>query len=207
MRKLLALAADGMAGFLDLAMGALVAYLVGLWWLGVQVPIWYLPIGSLLAFLPDLDWFHMISKKGLLTATGDHRTTIFHRPLIMIPLCALLAAIVGGTYWCIVTTLCLLWHYNHDSRWVDSISDIDWLWPFGSRREFPFMDHALWRTLYWLQPSKLAIRDLGIGITIVCTFGYMYAGADLAIALGFVFVLGSISVWLSSLWLDLQKSV
>ncbi len=186
-------AADGMAGFLDLTIGALIAYLMAKCY-GQTAPWWHLLIGALLGLLPDLDTFRMMFNQGVQTARGDHRLTIMHRPLIMLPACMLLAYLVGGGYWAIIAGLCLAWHYAHDSAWLGSVSDIDWFWPI-THRPLPYIDHPVWRETFWLVPSKLAIIEIGLGIFILGFLVIFYTSPFVGIGVAVLLWIGAGGVW------------
>jgi len=190
MRKFLNLAADGMAGFLDLTVGALIAFAVKK--VTGPTPPWeHLLWGAVLGFLPDVDAF----KAMFTEVKGDHRLTVMHRPLVMLPICGVVAYIAGGAEWVVIAVVCLTWHYAHDSRWLGSVSDIDWGWPI-TNRDLPYMDHHVWRETYWLVPSRVAITEIAAGTAIL---GYLiahYTGAALAgVASAAVLWVGAGTVW------------
>ncbi len=190
--KLLALAADAMAVFLDLMVGALIAYSFSHYWFGAPPPVWHLGVGAVLGFLPDLDAFRMFFKKGVITATGDHRLSLMHRPLIMLPLCTFVASLCGE-YWAVMTFLCLLWHYVHDSRWL-SVSDIAWFYPI-SNPELPYMDHPVWRDMYWLRPSSMSLTEVMLGTAILTVLANHYAGLLASTVLVLTLWVGATLVW------------
>jgi len=190
MKKSTALAADGMAGFLDLTMGAFIVFVVGQV-SGQTAPWWHLLVGAILGFLPDIDAFTVMFTE----VKGDHRLTILHRPLVVLPIAALAAYIAGGADWAVIAGLCLTWHYAHDSAWLGSVSDIDWTWPL-TNRDLPYMDHHVWRETYWLVPSRLSVTEIALGTAMLGFLVAFYTGAALAgIAAVVVLWIGAGTVW------------
>jgi len=205
-KLLLALAADGMAGFLDLAMGALIAFMVHWLMYSIAPPWWYLLVGSVFGFLPDLDIVRAFVHKGVTANTGDHRLTVMHRPLIMLPIVSIVVGVIVAPYWGAVACLGLLWHYNHDSRWM-SVSDIDWLWPLGPHRELPYMDHPAWREMYWLQPTLTSFLEVWVGTCVVGLLVLHYAGFVAAAGASLFFMTGACLVWTINRELGKQEAV
>lgn len=175
------MAADLMSGFLDFNVGALITFMLAE---TENIPIKpiHLFIGGICALLPDIDVIiltiqSMVRNRSM---TGDHRETIFHRPLIMIPILVVFGYVFGGTFWAIIVVLCLLWHYIHDSHWM-SVGDIHWFWPITKRKALPYMDHPAWREKYWLQPSLTSLVEIGVASFIFRFLVSQYAPDVLAI--------------------------
>lgn len=195
-RKLLALAADGMAGFEDLAVGAGIVLVMALVHGTGMSPWWHLFIGSFIAFSPDLDL--LLRLKGQ-RFTGDHRDTFMHWPLPMLVGSAWIAGAIGsfwdqGMYWAEVTFLCLLWHYVHDTKWLNPASDINWFAPFVNK-EMPYMNHHEWRERYWLQPSNMSGREIIVGTLITTFLTAAYVDGAIAVFVMVALFMGTIAVW------------
>jgi hypothetical protein len=185
--KFLLLAANAMAAFMDFGVGCLLATLV-IRSLDLTIAWPYALIGGLLALIPDLDLVPSVIMGR--SARFDHRQTPFHRPLLVLPIVTLLGFLFGGIAWASIAFLCVLWHYLHDTNFVDTSYGIAWLWPFsdqywsvwGSYMGQSDMGHHQWLAHYWLRPTFLSVREIGIGA--VCLFvGGMLSGVPLAYAL------------------------
>lgn len=166
---MLILLGDALAGTLDLCIGALIASAT-LSTLGYEVAPWHLVVGAILAVLPDFDIIPAVltDRKGI----EDHRTTLMHRPLLVIPAATLVAFLIGGEAWGLVAFLCVAWHYLHDTPPL-SPGGIAWLWPFDTRFisvfgvEEPrsgFMGHDEWVRTYWLRPTMRSVSEVGVGL-------------------------------------------
>lgn len=169
MQKLRILVASALAGSLDLGLGALIAGTV-LTLAGVQPALWHLAVGGVLAVLPDFDIVSDVLRTK--EPAGNHRVSPMHRPLLVIPAASLVAYILGGNTWTLITFLCVLWHYLHDTPPL-SKGGISWLWPFDHRywslsgledTHKVVMSHHEWLKTYWMRPTKLSITEVGIGL-------------------------------------------
>lgn len=169
MQKLRILIANGLAGSLDLAMGALIAAAT-LSSLGIEVELWHLAIGAVLGVLPDFDIVGPILLGH--EVEGNHHTTLMHRPILVIPAAALAAYILGGQAWGLVAFLCVAWHYVHDTPPL-SQGGIAWLWPLDSRYwslwgpkepHAGHMDHHEWLRQNWMRVSAMLCMELGAGL-------------------------------------------
>jgi len=188
------LAATGMAAFLDFSIGTLIVFTAGSA-TGVEIQVWHIAIGGILALLPDFD---LIVRALLLWLTGrryegDHRASVMHAPLIMLPTCTLLGWFLGGSFWAMTTFLCLFYHYVHDSR-IFSVGDINWLWPLTNRK-LPWMDQKEWFEQFWLRPTKTSVAELCIGVTALGYVVSVYVGPQIAMALAAVVVFINIATW------------
>lgn len=169
MEKLRMLLGNALAGFLDLSMGAALAA-VTLSAFGMQPEPWHLAVGAALAVLPDFDILLPVLR--MREVTGNHRTTLMHRPLLLVPLAALAAFALGGPAWGATAFACALWHFAHDTPPL-SAGGIAWLWPFDERYwsphgaaepRMPGMPHHEWLKKYWLRPSPLLLMEIGAGL-------------------------------------------
>jgi hypothetical protein len=137
---------------------------------GMRPELWHLLIGSALGVLPDFDIIPAVLR--MREITGNHRTTIMHRPLFLVPAAALAAYLVGGQAWGLAAFLCVTWHFVHDTPPL-SMGGIAWLWPLDSRYWSPWgpaephtggMSHHEWLEKYWLRPSPLLLMEIGTGL-------------------------------------------
>ncbi len=163
--------ANGMAGFQDLCVGALVAAAV--WRLAEylhfheSVPWWYILIGSIFALAPDFDVIKDILSKTHITY--DHHTTYFHRPIKFMPTTLSLVAVVGTfgvgfektMVWEVLAIICLLWHYLHDYPLGDGY--LNWFYPFTPDKLIP-NDHDVWLQEKWCKPSERSVEEIVVGI-------------------------------------------
>ena len=103
---------------------------------------------------------------------GDHHQFITHRPLFGIALSSMLGFFLGGLFWAIVATLCIAWHYLHDTEGFGG-GGIAWFWPFSqlyyspfrivSQKESLMAQHEEWLETTWLVPSKTSVVEIAIG--------------------------------------------
>ena len=194
MIRILFLAAIGMAAFLDFSTGALIVFTLGLA-SGVNVPLWQVGVGGVLALLPDFDILTQALASRLMDrhSTGDHRATVMHAPLIMLPACTFLGWFFRGPFWATATFLCLLYHYVHDSR-VFSVGDIDWLWPLTNRK-LPWMDTKEWLQKYWLHPTKTSVTECFVGVVLIGWVATTYFELSVAMILVLLIVFINITTW------------
>jgi hypothetical protein len=129
MKKLPWLIGNALAGYMDFGLGALIATVVSLWW-NVAPEWWYLLIGAFFALLPDLDV--VVTILAGKPSNIDHHQTLLHRPTFMLPLVALILFISAGAFWSTLATLCLLWHYLHDTKGL-SEGGVAWFWPVSKK--------------------------------------------------------------------------
>ena len=167
-RRLILYAGNLMAAVMDAGIGMLIAAMVGLYF-GETLPWWGLLLGAAFALLPDIDLVPAVLWRG--TFHFDHRQTPFHRPLLLIPLIAFITYLFGGLMWAMIALLGLLWHFLHDTNFLDDTYGVAWLWPFSDqfwslRGSFPPprpQPHEDWVKLNWLRPTSVSVRELGIG--------------------------------------------
>ncbi len=176
MQRFLILAACALAGFFDFSIGCLITVVAGMA-MDVTVLWWYLPIGGILALLPDFDILEPITRQFLTgkLMTGNHReTTVLHRPLPILLMVIVFGFVLGGTYWAITAFLCVFAHYVHDARETGS-DGLAWFWPFshkywwvGGSYEPRYLEAESWLKSTWLRPSKRSVVELCIGTAALC---------------------------------------
>lgn len=150
---------NALAAALDAAVGM---FLVALFGALTETPVAlpHLALGALLALLPDADLLPGVLLKDV---QGNHRTTYFHKPVLLVPLAAGIAYGAGGGYWALVAGACVLWHYLHDT-----IEGITWLWPLspkfysfkGPKDDLLVVDHGQWLERTWLNPNERSQTEL-----------------------------------------------
>lgn len=193
MTRILFATATGMAAFLDATVGMLIVHAVAQL-MGVEIPIWYLLVGSILALLPDFD----LVLKALSAwqqgnnLRGDHRSTIMHIPIVMLPCYTFAAWVLGGQFWAVTTFLCLFYHYVHDSR-IFSVGDVDWFW---TGRELPWMETPEWLKQYWLRPTKTSALELLIGSAVLTYVVSERLNTKVAVAITTIVIVTNIMTWL-----------
>lgn len=187
MKRLLGLSVTAMAAFMDVAVGALIAALVAKA-MGIEPSLVMLVVGSIFALLPDFDIVVPLLIKD--NFGYDHHGTILHRPIIMVPMVAACTYILGGPYWGTAATLCVLWHYIHDT-WPLNVSGIAWFWPLSDKYVSPRgfdepvdMPHTQWRETYWHRPSLLSVWELSAGLAAVVVASRLAHIPDILIGLG-----------------------
>ena len=206
MKKLVWLELDAMAAFMDFAVGSLIAVLVD-WALHVGIPPWYLPIGGVLAFLPDFDIIWPILRKFLTDRkiVGNHHETLMHRPLLVIPIATTIAYLIGGWYWAVTTFVCVLWHYVHDTQGFGG-GGLTWGWPLSEKywsltgpHEPAMMDHDEWIRKFWMQLTPFSTRELLIGsVALGIAVGVQSHSPLAPLLLLFVIWSGFATVWKSA---------
>ena len=124
------LASLGLAGILDLAVGALIVHLLSEYFVYPLV-WWQYAIGALLGASPDLDLFYAFWSK---TPNGHHEF-LTHRPIVGIPLAATIGWLLGGEFWAWCAGGGVFWHYLHDTKGFLCLYDsgLAWLWPFSRK--------------------------------------------------------------------------
>ncbi|MCX6787204.1 MAG: metal-dependent hydrolase [Candidatus Kaiserbacteria bacterium] len=175
-QKLLFLCGIAMAGFLDFAVGALLAVIVG-GIMGISVNIWYLIIGGFLGQSPDLVEMAKARLKGKQALANGHHESWDHWPILMIPLGTAIGFAIGDWYWGIVAFLAILFHYNHDME-IGNSGGIPFFAPFERRyftwwRGFydpqtsamykPETELEPWIQQNWLHPSLMSFREMAFG--------------------------------------------
>lgn len=204
MDKLLVPAAMAMAAFPDFAVGCFIATVIAL---TMDVPIqwWYLPLGGILALLPDFDILEPVVQR-LITGkqiTGNHReATVLHRPLVILPTVTLAAWAFGGEYWAVTAFLCVLAHYVHDARETGS-DGLAWFWPIskkywwiGGSFEPRYNEIEDWLERTWLKPSERSITEMIIGTSALILALNATVGLSWTVGITGVVCLGAVSIWL-----------
>lgn len=116
--------------FLDIKLGLLWAFLVGLLFGHPFTPLWILA-GVGFALLPDLDFWIEYLKRG--TVGGkviDLHRTLLHTPLTYLPVTLFVGSWFGPA-WMTLFALGVFGHHVHDSMGMGY--GIRWLWPLSTR--------------------------------------------------------------------------
>lgn len=123
--------------FLDIKLGLLWAFLVGLFFEQALTPEWILA-GVVFALLPDLDFWIEFVERGTVGGKiiGAHRT-LFHNPIPYIPAALFVGTFFGST-WMTLFTLGVFGHFAHDLSGMGY--GIRLLWPFSDRWHKFFSD-------------------------------------------------------------------
>ncbi len=163
--KIFWLIANMLAAFLDFSAGTFLVFLSSLL-TGYQVQIYHYFLGGIFALIPDFVVPMIYLKKNGLYV--DPHKTLLHRPLFILPATFGLSAVIGGLFWSVVATICVLWHFLHD------IPTINWLWPFraDTKTKSAYLDntergihreHQCWLFEIWMEKSKRAAAEITIG--------------------------------------------
>lgn len=113
--------------FLDIKLGLGWAFLVAIFFEKMITPEWLIA-GVVFALLPDLDfWFEYIKRGTVGGKVIDLHRTLFHAPLIYIPV-ALFIGTYFGPAWMTLFALGVFGHFIHDSMGMGY--GVRWLWPF-----------------------------------------------------------------------------
>jgi hypothetical protein len=116
--------------FLDIKLGLLWAFLVGLFFEQALTPGWILA-GVSFALLPDIDFWIEYIERGTVGGKiiGAHRT-LFHNPIPYIP-AALFIGTLFGPAWMTLFVLGVFGHFAHDLSGMGY--GIRLFWPFSDR--------------------------------------------------------------------------
>jgi hypothetical protein len=198
MRRILFLCANMLAAFFDLTAGACIAAIVAMNF-GVELLPAQLIFGSIFAVLPDFDLFIPILSD---TFRGDHHTTLFHRPLIMLPVSILIAGLIGGSLWAVIAGLCVFSHFLHDTRDFGG-GGIAWFWPFskkywslrGGENGERVNIHRRWIHKNWLQPSVLSVIECVCGCVLLAITSYIVKGSLLLSVVIFFVLFSGIGIF------------
>lgn len=198
-----------LAGFLDFAIGLSIVHGVS-YLTGDTVSVTDYIIGGLLTLSPDIDLLYMALRERRLY--GDHHQNITHRPILIIPLASLAGFVIGGPFWGVAATLCVLWHFIHDTEWIGGPggSGIAWFWPFSKKYISPkravdperapgaeWKDRAdQWMNISWLRPSMLSVSELMIGTVLCCNVAQNILGWGATLSLTSLAWALTLSVWL-----------
>lgn len=165
---------SALVAYLDLCVGALIGTLV-LPLFGIEPTLPALAIAALLAILPDFDLIIPVLSGHV---ESNHRTSLWHRPIVVLPLATIAAWIVGGPGWGATAFICVLWHYIHDTPPIgDSGSGVAWAWPWSERFITPLgvlnaqpwdnYQQELMLEKEWLTASPRSIFEIGAGTLIL----------------------------------------
>ncbi|OQA04636.1 MAG: hypothetical protein BWY68_00194 [bacterium ADurb.Bin400] len=105
---------------------------------GYQPHWWVYALGIILAWLPDIDILAQKAKSQAIDS--KHRSMITHQPMLFMAITLGATVLLVGTsapnhaeFWLPLVTLCLLFHYLHDSLGQANRWGIEWLAPFSGR--------------------------------------------------------------------------
>lgn len=115
-------------------MGAFIAHMLYLTFYSQHAPLGIYLTGAIIGALPDLDLLKPLQSKATLDLT--HRNTIFHQPILLLSIPAILLILISP-FWALLWALPLLWHYLHDT--FGESMGVQWLFPF-SRKKYSFYD-------------------------------------------------------------------
>lgn len=198
---LLKLLGTDFAVLLDFSVGVFIVYVSGRIFMHEVILFQYF-IGGFLGLAPDFDVIYMYARYGKFV--DGHHQYLAHRPLIGIGFAALIGWLLGGPFWALVASCCLLWHYIHDTEGFSG-SGIAWFWPFSKRYYSPFRivnpedslsgqnrdKHNDWLDTTFLFPSHQAIIEIAISSIFLGIVG----GAVLTWWIG---ILLFVLIWLSA---------
>jgi hypothetical protein len=184
--------ANLLAATLDFSVGvfgiSLLAYLYN-----YELAVWQVFLGGVLALLPDLDLVPTVLLGT--NSTFDHRQTLFHRPILILPAAVALSWVLGGQFWAIAAGVLVFWHFLHDTDWFGDRYGVAWFWPVsnrfwsihGSYSPPVVAPHHSWLEANWLQPSVLSLRELGVSLCLLsATFGLQGLANQPVVWLGLV---------------------
>ena len=172
--KILYLFRNALVAFLDFSAGIFIVS-AGSLIAGRESSIVYYIIGGALALAPDFDVFYMYLKRGKIY--GDHHQYFTHRPMVGLPLAALIGFAIGGLFWGVMTIICIFWHYIHDTEGPTGGGGIAWFWPFSEKYRSPWKTSSPEKSLSgqaigrqdklldseWLAPSAKSVSELATG--------------------------------------------
>lgn len=192
----------GMTMFLDIAFGVCIAALTA-YALHVDIAMWQLPIGAFLALLPDFDIALPLLRRAY-KGLEEHKTSLMHRPFIVIPLATLIAWWLGGNFWAIVACACVFVHFVHDTKGFGD-GGLEWFWPLSKREwsltgvEDPQPKPPLEEWIYgrWLVPTKLSVLEIVLG-SIALGIGIdLTIGPPVGAMLAAIACFGAVVMWVT----------
>lgn len=207
-QKLLFLCGVVMAGFLDLAIGTLIATVVGSV-MGMPMNVWNLIIGGFIALAPDIVEMVKSHLKGKNPLANGHHESWDHWPVSMMFYGVALGLVFGGWYWGSVSFLCLLFHYTHDMEFWGSggipfFAPIDlryFAWwrgfydPQTSVMYKPETELDPWIQRNWLRPSWMSVREMTFGSLALALSSSMILGFKVGFFLFAFCWIGTVLVW------------
>lgn len=113
--------------FADIGFGVLAAVLISTLF-SVELSASIIAAGIFFALLPDIDFLVELIRHGSVggRVEREHRN-LLHHPLTYIPV-AVAIYFTSGSVWATLFTVCVLFHFMHDSFGIGW--GIKWLWPF-----------------------------------------------------------------------------
>ena len=204
--KILYLFRNALVAFLDFSAGIFIVS-AGSLIAGRESSIVYYIIGGALALAPDFDVFYMYLKRGEIY--GDHHQYFTHRPIVGLPLAALIGFAVGGLFWCAVAIICVFWHYVHDTEGPTGGGGIAWFWPFSEKYRSPWKTSDPKQSLSgqaigrqdelleseWLAPSARSVSELVAGTILFSVAAANLFNWFIGIVCAAIIWLGITSVW------------
>mgnify|MGYP003386273388 FL=1 len=166
MNRILGLLMSGMNAYMDFGVGVAIAQTLSVL-AAHPLPWWFLPLGGMLALLPDFDILVPLIWRGAFNY--NHHKTLLHRPLFMLPLVACFGWLWGGPFWAGAAFICVFWHYLHDT-WPLGVGGVAWVWPISDQyltwrgfKEPVDMSHTEWLKRYWLKPTLFSCWEIAVG--------------------------------------------
>lgn len=203
MHVLSSLITMGMAAFMDFGIGVFITSLVATI-VGKALEPWQLIIGGMLAFLPDADLVYYLLT-GQKHKIPQHHTTLLHRPLIVVPVASTVAWLYFGSFWGVVTILCVTYHYTHDTKGLLGGAGLQWFWPL-SEKEWSFSGSEApsqhlnpeldsWLSNQWLRPTRQSLLEIGLGSLALGTGTALAYSVCTGSILAAFFLIGAFGVW------------
>ncbi len=204
LQTLVFIGAKCMAAVMDFGIGALIAVSTLLYF--DQEVAWYtFIIGGFMALIPDMDVLpSMMRGKSL---EFDHHQTLFHHPLVILPIAVIGAYLLGGFVWALIAAISITYHFLHDTGWFTDTTGISWLWPFSKRcwtwhGSYPVpghIDQHVWLGRHWLRPTTKGMIEIGVGVTALGIVVYLQNFTSLLpVLLANLILLGTAFVWLTA---------
>ena len=190
-----------MAAVMDFGVGALMAVGI-LMYFEQEVTMYTFVIGGFLALIPDMDVVPSLMRGRSLQF--DHHQSLFHRPLLVIPLATPAAYLLGGPIWGLIALLATTYHFLHDTGWFTDTTGISWLWPFSPHcwswnRSYPVPGHVdqhEWLGQHWLRPTTKSMIEIGLGLLALMSVAFITTPPNpLPVLAAVLIVLGTAFVW------------
>jgi hypothetical protein len=204
MQTLKKLGANAMAAFLDIGAGAMIALTVTSLVDTTLTPS-LLMVGIIAALLPDTDIVPFILLRKPITF--DHHQTLWHRPLLLIPVSVAMSFVTLGTVGATIVGCALIWHYLHDTDWIyPPTRGIAWLWPFstkfiswyGTYQQPQRINHDDHLERRWIAPSLTSVSEVLLGLILFSTTIYLSDLGPALFTVSGIMVLVSLGTWIVS---------
>jgi|GEM_PF-3563594 len=193
-----------LAAYMDFCVGVLIATLLWLYGFKERPALWLVCLGGVLALVPDFDIVWPILTRGSFV---DHHQLPTHFPLVMVPLAAVVAGVLGGGRFAVLAVLCLAWHFVHDSpplgggiAWAAPFNFDYWSWS-GQRVPPIYPTHEAFMR-GWAAPSPLALSELVMGSVALGVAATLLNSKELTLRYPALYAFTVIGVWVSawSIW-------